>query len=148
MAAFGIAKFTEDRTTSKVFDGVLANGNPNTQMVYMGQGKAPAPDTRDYGNGYYRNIYRAISENFVEDASWTRLRNLSLSYKLPSKILGTNLIKDATVTFTGNNLILWTKYTGYDPETSSFTAGSNADGFTGFSYPALRSYLLSINVNF
>lgn len=148
MAAFGIAKYTEDRTTSKVFPGVLANGSPNTQMVYLGMGKAPAPDTRDYGNGYYRNIHRTVSEPYVEDASWTRLRNLSLSYKLPAKILPANLIKDATVTFTGNNLILWTKYSGFDPETSSFSAGSNADGFTGFAYPAVRSYLFSINVNF
>lgn len=148
MAAFGIAKYTEDRTTYKVFPGVLADGSPNTQSVYMGMGKAPAPDTRDYGNGYYRNIHRVVSESFIEDASWTRLRNLSLSYKIPAKILGTNLIKDATVTFTGNNLILWTKYTGFDPETSSTSAGSNADGFTGFSYPAVRSYLFSINVNF
>jgi hypothetical protein len=114
----------------------------------MGMGKAPAPDTRDYGNGYYRNIYRTVSEPFVEDASWTRLRNLSLSYKLPAKILPTNVIKGATLTFTGNNLILWTDYSGFDPETSSFSAGSNADGFTGFSYPAVRSYLFSINVNF
>jgi TonB-linked SusC/RagA family outer membrane protein len=148
MAAFGIAKYTEDRTTSKIFPGVLADGTPNTQLVYMGMGKAPAPDTRDYGNGYYRNIYRTVSEPFVEDASWTRLRNLSLSYKLPAKILPTNVIKGATLTFTGNNLILWTDYSGFDPETSSFSAGSNADGFTGFSYPAVRSYLFSINVNF
>ena len=148
MAAFGIAKYTEDRTTSKIFEGVLANGTPNTQMVYLGMGKAPAPDTRDYGNGYYRNVYRTVSEPFVEDASWTRLRNLSLSYKLPATWLKTNVIKDVTVTFTGNNLILWTKYSGFDPETSSMPAGSNADGFTGFSYPAIRSYLFSLNVNF
>ena len=147
MAAFGIAKYTEDRTTSKVFEGVLANGSPNTQMVYLGMGKVPG-DPRDYGNGYYRNIYRTVSEPFVENASWTRLRYLSLSYKIPVKWLKTNVIKDASVTFTGNNLILWTDFSGFDPETSSMPAGSNADGFTGFSYPAVRSYLFSINVNF
>jgi hypothetical protein len=148
MAAFGIAKYTEDRTTSKVFPGVLANGSPNTQLVYLGMGKAPAPDTRDYGNGYYRNIYRTVSEPFVEDASWTRLRYVSLSCQIPTRLLKTNVIKGASVTFTGNNLILWTKYTGFDPETSSMPASSNADGFTGFSYPALRSYLFSISLDF
>lgn len=148
MAAFGIAKYTEDRTTYKVFPGVLANGTPNTQSVYMGMGRASASDPRDYGNGYYRNIYRTLSEPFVEDASWTRLRYLSLSYQIPAKIFKTNVIKGASVTFTGNNLILWTKYSGFDPETSSMPAGSNADGFTGFSYPAIRSYLFSINLDF
>lgn len=147
MAAFGIAKYTEDRTTSKVFPGVLADGSPNTQPVYLGMGKTPG-DARDYGNGYYRNVYRTISEPFVEDASWTRLRYVSLSYKLPTQFFKTAVIKGASVTFTGNNLILWTKYSGFDPETSSSSAGSNADGFTGFSYPALRSFLFSINLDF
>lgn len=148
MAAFGISKFTEDRTTYKVFPGVLANGTPNTQSVYMGMGRASASDPRDYGNGYYRNIYRTISEPFVEDASWTRLRYLSVSYQLPSRFFKSNVVKGASITFTGNNLLLWTKYSGFDPETSSSAASSNADGFTGFSYPALRSYLLSINLDF
>lgn len=147
MAAFGIAKYTEDRTTYKVFPGVLANGSPNTQSVYLGMGKV-AGDPRDYGNGYYRNVFRTVTEPFVEDASWTRLRYLSLSYRIPAKVLKTNVIKGASVTFTGNNLILWTRYSGFDPETSSMPAGSNADGFTGFSYPAIRSYLFSINLDF
>jgi TonB-linked SusC/RagA family outer membrane protein len=148
MAAFGIAPITEDRTTYKVFPGVLANGQPNTQTVYMGMGKASATDPRDWGNGYYRNIYRTVSEPFVEDASWTRLRYVSLSYQVPAKIFKTNVIKGASVTFTGNNLLLWTDYSGFDPETSSSSAGSNADGFTGFSYPAIRSYLLTLNLDF
>jgi TonB-linked SusC/RagA family outer membrane protein len=148
MTAFGISKFTEDRTTSKIFPGVLADGSPNTQLVYMGMGKETPTATRDYGNGYYRNIYRTISEPYVEDASWTRLRYLSLSYQIPTKFLKTNVIKSASVTFTGNNLMLWTKYSGFDPESSSSPAGSNADGFTGFAYPAVRSYLLSINLDF
>jgi TonB-linked SusC/RagA family outer membrane protein len=147
MAAFGIAKYTEDRTTYKVFPGVLADGSANTQSVYLGMGKI-GTDPRDYGNGYYRNIFRTVSEPFVEDASWTRLRYLSLSYRLPIQFLKTNVIKGATVTFTGSNLILWTNYSGFDPETSSMPANSNADGFTGFSYPALRSYLFSLNLDF
>jgi hypothetical protein len=148
MAAFGIAKYTEDRTTSKVFDGVLADGSKNTQLVYMGMGKETPTATRDWGNGYYRNIYRTVSEPFVEDASWTRLRYLSLSYSFPSSLINSKVLKGATVTFTGNNLFLWTNYSGFDPESSSMPAGSNADGFTGFAYPAMRSYLLSINLDF
>ena len=145
-AAFGTALYTLDRNTSKVFPGVLPNGSPNTQLVYMGQGKGP--DNRDYTQGYYRNIYRGVTENFVEDASWTRLRYLSLSYKIPTKIFRTNVIKDATITFTGNNLVLWTNFSGFDPDASSFNSGSNVDAFTGFAYPSVRSYLFSINLNF
>lgn len=146
MAAFGIAKFTEDRNTSRVFEGVLPDGTPNTQLVWLSQGTAA--DGRNYGQGFYRNIYRSVTENFIEDASWVRLRNLTLSYNIPAKVFKRNFVQGATVSFTGNNLLLFTDYTGFDPETSSSSAASNADAFTGFSYPALRSYLFSLNLNF
>jgi len=145
MSAFGIAKYTENRTTSQVFPGVLPDGTPNTQLVYMGMGLGP--DGRDYNQGFYRTIHRTITENFVEDASWVRLRNLSLSYNVPQKFFKRSFIQGATVTFTGNNLLLFTDYTGFDPETSSSSAGSNVDAFTGFTYPAVRSFLFSINLN-
>jgi hypothetical protein len=145
-AAFGIAKYTEDRNTTKVFDGVLADGTKNTKAVWLGQGKGP--DGVDYTNGFYRNVYRGVSENFVEDASWVRLRSVSLSYTLPSSILKNTFIKSIRLSATGNNLALWTKYSGYDPETSSTSSGSNVDGFTGFTYPAVRSLLFTLNAGF
>jgi len=147
MAAFGIAAYTENREETTTFDGVLPNGSPNTQVVYYGQGVGP--DGRNYGAGYYRNVYRSSSENFVEDASWVRLRNLSMSYRLPQSVFANTFIDNMTVTFTGNNLLLFTDYSGYDPESSSFSAGSNAaSGFAGFTYPAMRSYIATLNVNF
>jgi len=148
MAAFGTAKFTEMRTETIVFDGVLANGSPNTKPVYLGQGKGP--DGVDYGNGFYRNVYRGVTENFIEDASWIRLRSISLSYSLPAAVLThTKVFTGASLSLTGNNLWLSTKYTGFDPESSSFTAGNNgSEGYSGFSYPGVRSFLATLNLQF
>jgi TonB-linked SusC/RagA family outer membrane protein len=146
MAAFGIAKYTEDRNDMVVFPGVLPNGDPNTQSVWKNWGTGP--DGRVYNAGFYRNVYRSVTENFVEDASWVRLRNLSLSYNISENILKKSFIQNATITFTGNNLLLFTDFSGYDPENSSFSAGSNIDAFSGFTYPAVRSFLLSVNLNF
>lgn len=151
MSAFGIADYTENRNQTIVFDGVLADGTQNTQAVYMGQGKNPADPAataRDYGAGYYRNIHRGVTENFVEDASWVRLRTLSLNYNLPARLFKSNFVQGASVGFTGNNLLLFTDYSGFDPEGSSNNAGSNIDAFSGFTYPASRSFLFSVNVNF
>ena len=145
-AAFGIAKYTENRTETKVFDGVLADGTPNTKAVYLGQGKGP--DGVEQGNGYYRNVYRGISENFIEDASWVRLRSVRLAYDLPTSLLKKSLFRSIQLSVTGNNLWLSTKYSGYDPETSSSNSGSNVNGFSGFTYPAVRSFLFSLNVGF
>lgn len=148
MAAFGTAKFTENRTETIVFPGVRADGTPNTKAVYLGQGRGP--DGVNYGNGYYRNIYRGVTENFIEDASWVRLRSLTLSYSLPAKLLTqSKVFKAASISITGNNLWLSTRYTGFDPESSSFNAASNAaEGFSGFTYPGVRSFLATVNVQF
>ncbi|WP_276495679.1 SusC/RagA family TonB-linked outer membrane protein [Pontibacter litorisediminis] len=145
-AAFGIAEYTENRNQTKVFEGVLSDGTPNTKEVWLGQGIGP--DGVDYGNGYYRNFYRGVSENFVEDASWVRLRSLTLNYSLPQKWFESIFIRDASVSLTGNNLWLHTDYKGFDPETSFSPSGSNVDGFSGFTYPAVRSYLFTLNVGF
>lgn len=148
LAAFGESKETENRDQTIVFDGVLADGTQNTKPVYLGQ--AVGPDGVDYGAGFYRNYFRGASENFIEDASWIRLRSASLSYTLPGHWLSrTKTISGATVSFTGNNLWLHTKYTGFDPETSSISTGNNAsDAFSGFTYPATRSFLFSLNLQF
>jgi hypothetical protein len=146
MAAFGISKITENRDQTIVFDGVHEDGSKNVTPVYLGQGKGP--DGHDYGNGYYRLVYRGISENFIEDASWVRLRSATLSYTFPHTALGNSIVKNLTLGVTGNNLLLFTKYKGFDPESSSTPAGNNANGFAGFTYPALRSVIFSLNVGF
>jgi hypothetical protein len=147
-AAFGLADYTEDRRSYKVFPGVLANGTPNTKQVWLDQGRDPNDPNINYGEGYYRNYYRAISEPFVQDASWVRLRSASIAYTLPVSILPKKLIRNATISVTGNNLWLYTKYYGLDPESVSSDSGSNVDGSAGFTYPAARTILFSINLGF
>ncbi len=147
LAAFGLHKGSEDRNDTKVFDGVLADGSRNTQAVWLGQGVGP--DGRNYGNGYYRDNFRGASETFIQDASWLRLRTLSLSYTVPGDFVKkSGFLNGASITFTGNNLWINTDWIGFDPESSSFSSGSVADGFSGFTYPATRSYILSVNLNF
>lgn len=147
LTAFGASAVTENRFDQKVFPGVYADGTTNSTAVYLQQ--SVGPDGRDYGGGYYRNIYRRVTENFIEDASWIRLRSASFSYELPRSMLSrTRFITGGNITITGNNLWLHTKYTGFDPESSSTSASSNADGFAGFTYPATRSFIASLQLSF
>jgi len=146
-SAFGMAKRTENRNDHKVFEGVLADGTPNTKEVWLGQGIDPSTNV-NYGDGYYRLYDRGVSEPYVQDASWVRLRSLSIGYSLPKKWINNSFVKNVNLSVTGNNLILWTDYDGFDPESSVTNSGSNIDGFAGMTYPAVRSYLFSINVGF
>lgn len=148
MVSFGLTEKTLDRRDHVVFEGVLADGTPNTKEVWLGQGVDPATGI-NYGNGYYRDNYRATSENFIEDLSWLKLRSASLHYDLPKDWLGSsNFIKNVTIGFTGNNLLIFTKFQGYDPENVSTSSGSNAAGFAGFTYPGIRTYMFNLNVKF
>ena len=145
-SAFGLPDYTVDRRSFRTFEGVLANATPNTKPVWLGQ--RFGLDSVDYGEGYYRRLYRNVSEPFVTDASWVRLRSASLSYALPTNWLPKKAIRSASVAVTGNNLWLWTKYYGVDPESSSYDASSNNDGSAGFTYPTARTIMFSLNVGF
>ncbi len=143
LAAFGKTEYSLARNDFRVFDGVLADGTPNTQSVWLGQGIGP--DGRDYGAGYWRNDYRTISENFVQDASFIKLRNITLAYSLDDNLLSRTPFSSLRISFAANNIILHTPWDGFDPESFSAGAGGNAIGFTGLGFPGTESYFLTLN---
>ena len=134
----GILKSTERRHELVVFKGVKADGTPNTTAVEV------------EGDNFYRSTgrYNAASEVLIQDASWVRLRVVSLSYNLPSKALKGLPIAGLSVNLTGNNLWLNTPFKGYDPESMQNGAGNNAFGFSGLTTPAVRSLNAGLNVTF
>jgi len=143
LSAFGKPAYTLARNDIRVFDGVLADGSPNTQPVWLGQGVGP--DGRNYGAGFWRNDYRGISENFVQDASFIKLRNISLGYNFDGKTLERVPFSSLRVSLAANNIILYTPWDGFDPESFSAGAGGNAVGFTGLGFPGTQSYFLTLN---
>ncbi|MCM4155859.1 SusC/RagA family TonB-linked outer membrane protein [Gramella sp. AN32] len=143
-SAFGIAEYTLNRNETIVFDGVLADGSPNTQPVWLGQGEGP--DGRDYGAGFYRNTYRTVSENFVQDAAFIKLRNITLGYNFQENILDVLPFNSARLSVAANNIILYTPWDGFDPESFSSGAGGNATGLTGLGYPGVRSLFFTLNL--
>lgn len=143
-AAFGIAKYTLDRDETVVFEGVTADGSPNTQEVWLGQGIGP--DNRDYGAGYYRNTYRASTENSVMDASYVKLRNISFAYRLPGDFLSRMGVRNARVAVAASNILLWSPYEFWDPEVTTSGAESNTTGFSGLAHPGVSSYTLTFEI--
>ncbi|GAA4374660.1 SusC/RagA family TonB-linked outer membrane protein [Hymenobacter koreensis] len=138
----GLSEKTLDRYKTVVIDGVVrgADGSysPNTRPVELTQ-------------GYYINQYAGTGWAFVEDGSWTRLRYATLAYRLPKEWLGTSIFKGAELSVTGRNLLLFTKYSGADPETASAGAGVRGGGSGGFDYgstPSTRGVDMALRVNF
>ncbi|MFI2741928.1 SusC/RagA family TonB-linked outer membrane protein [Zhouia sp. PK063] len=95
-----------------VFTGY--NQNKSVQDYW----KQPGDQTRfpDYNNYQFTQF----DSNLIEDASFMRLKNLTIGYRFPSSLLEkSKVIKGANLYVTGRNLLTFTKYTGPDPEVDS-----------------------------
>src|SRR5690606_25156099 len=74
------------------------------------------------------------STQFLQNAAYARLKNVSVSYKFPKNMLK---FGDARLTLSGQNLFTITKYKGFDPEATSTSANSDADaGIDLGAYPS------------
>jgi hypothetical protein len=93
-----------------------------------------------------RNEYLRVSDRWIEDGSFIRLKNISLAYNLPSTFVQKLGISKLKAYLTGQNLITWTHYTGYDPEVNSY--GGLQVGVDDGAYPQSRTIILGINVEF
>lgn len=107
-------------------------------------------ETYDDVIDYYSNVYTQIGENFVKSSTFFKIREIALSYSLPSAILANSGLSGLTVGIHARNP--FTKFSrenrNYaDPETS-FTTG-NAQGIAASNqYPAIRTFGFNVNVNF
>jgi len=76
------------------------------------------------------------------------LRNITLSYNVPSSVLKSNILQRARIAFTVNNAWMIKSYAnGVDPE-SVFSINSNATGFENFATPTSRSYFVNLTLGF
>lgn len=106
---------------------------------------------------YYNSFYNTLNPVswFVEDGSFIRLRDLSLSYDLTT-IVHQKWLRSLVATASGRNLLTFTKYHGLDPENTS-AVDSQGNGLTGsasyrgvdyFGIPNVKSYQFSLNFGF
>ncbi len=118
-------------------DGVTAAYTAYHGSAYYGLGAAP--------NGPGNN---ATKDYFYEDASFLRLRNVSVGFDI-AKVAKLRTFKRLQLVFTGRNVWTKTKYTGFDPEINSGPSNSSFErGIDHSTLPNIRSYQVSLNVGF
>lgn len=133
----GYSKRTLNRETPVVLDGVLQDGLENTAN--------PTRNTisivpQENSNFYYSTVATATEEDFIENVNWMRLRDITLSYQLPTKLLrNVKFIKSASVYFTGTDLFMITNYTGADPSVNANTASNRGYGGAGIDFGSLST---------
>jgi hypothetical protein len=96
---------------------------------------------------YYQRIAFNITEEFIEDADFAKLREVVFSYRLPTSIVEKLPFSAVTIGLAGRNLgLLWSKVDNIDPE-SIYTTG-NGQGLEMFGVPTTRSFQFNLGVKF
>jgi TonB-linked SusC/RagA family outer membrane protein len=94
------------------------------------------------------NANARYSDRFIEDGSYVRLKNLTLAYSLPTDLIKHAALSNVRLYVTGQNLITWTNYSGYDPEVSSSPTSTTGQGRDFGVYPQSRTYTVGLNASF
>lgn len=87
------------------------------------------------------NNNNRASSRYIEDGSYIRVKNVTLSYNVPNNLFGKKIFDNAKIYLSGQNLLTFTKYTGFDPEVST-------NGIDNNIYPVTRIVSLGLNVGF
>ncbi|MCT4586310.1 MAG: SusC/RagA family TonB-linked outer membrane protein [Carboxylicivirga sp.] len=96
----------------------------------------------------YFGAMSGIASEHVYDATNVRLRELSLTYRVPTSLLGDGFIKGASISFIGRNLFfIYRDMDNFDPE-SSFSTSNFSQGVLWYNLPTTRSLGFNLNVNF
>ena len=89
-----------------------------------------------------------VSDRLVEDASYLKLKNLSLGYTLPGNLVKRAGIEKIRLFASGQNLLTFTKYSGYDPEANTYEQNSLYQGVDFGVYPSSKGWLAGIELTF
>ncbi len=123
------------RNTGVILPGVAPDGSPNTKYTVSPQ---------YFGNNYgYR---RAANKQFIYDASFVKLREVSINYNVPRKLIEKTFLSEVVVSLNGTNLWIIDKNLPYaDPE-SGLSSGNLSRGYSIGSLPTTRE--IGFNVKF
>ncbi|WP_127132856.1 SusC/RagA family TonB-linked outer membrane protein [Pseudoflavitalea rhizosphaerae] len=136
--------------------GSLANTLPGREEGLVGDGVVQkgdgswAPNTeRVAAYTYYRGYYKRPNvESSTFDATYVKLREVMIGYRLPSRLLKNKFVQSAQLSLTGRNLLLFSKVPNIDPETSFVSGGTVVPGIENAQIPSTRSIGFDLKITF
>lgn len=144
---FDVMVFAQGVAGNKIFQGLrrldVANANYSTEALsrWTGEGTSnsfPRLSTSDT-NGNFTNM----SDFYLEDGDYLRIKNVQLGYSLPSDVINKVGLQKVRLYAAAENLLTFTKYTGYDPE-----IGGDVFGIDRGYYPQARTFYFGANIQF
>ena len=125
----------------------MGGGNSSNQYRYMIDAWHPVrnPDS-DLPRAGTDDVL-VPSDLQIHDASYLRLQNVNLSYTFDLR-KKTKALRDITLSFVGNNIWLWSKYNGFDPDVSTESDGSTLRRVDLGAYPRSRTFVFSVQIRY
>ena len=147
---FDLSVFLQGVQGNDIFNSTfydLLGGDPGGNQLrdYYENAWRPARPSDKYWAPRQWEQYGRVSSYYVEDGSFVRLKNVNLGYRIPIK---KSVLKQARVYISGQNLMTFTKYRGYDPEVNSDFNSNTLYGFDRYAYPASRTITIGGNFTF
>ncbi|RIA09080.1 TonB-linked SusC/RagA family outer membrane protein [Flavobacteriaceae bacterium MAR_2010_72] len=144
---FDFMAFAQGAAGNKIFQGLrrLDILNANYQKValsrWTGEGSTNSYPrlVKDDPNGNFSRF----SDFYLEDGDYVRLKTIQFGFTLPSEAISSIGLQKVRVFITGENIITFTDYSGYDPE-----IGGNVLGIDKGYYPQARSFMMGVNLQF
>ncbi|MFC0779712.1 SusC/RagA family TonB-linked outer membrane protein [Flavobacterium sp. HJSW_4] len=144
---FDFMAFTQGAAGSKIFQGLrrldVLNANYQTKALERWVGEGTSNDYPRLTNNDPNKNYTNMSDFYLEDGAYFRLKVVTLGYTMPASLSSKIGADKLRFYLTGENLITFTKYTGFDPE-----IGGQVFGIDKGVYPQARSILFGVNVQF
>lgn len=127
--------YMDKRVLNPEYDNRWSSTNTNSSQQRIPIGKQPSDEF--------------VTSHYVEDGTFFKINNMTLSYNVPRSVLNTLQIGSLSVFANVNNLLTITKYSGIDPENSTSSINSDSQsGIDSFSYPLARTYSFGLKATF
>lgn len=153
MLGRGILKETENREMNVVIPGVYGDATTLEPVRTPEGDKIPNQTMIEQNSLWFGTTFaiNGIDEFSVWDATWIKLREISLGYDIPKSLLGNSPIGSASIFLTGRNLWYrapnFPKSANYDPEINQF-GNSNQQGIEWATAPGVKRYGVTVRVTF
>ena len=155
---FDLTVFLQGSQGNKIFNGVRVElegmkDSRNQSVDILSRWQKAGDVTSIPGVKSFSNDNTQISTRFLEDGSYLRFKTITLAYRFNPKLLDRVGLGAASIYVSGQNLITFTKYKGFDPEVNTYGTDGSSDqrnialGVDYGAYPQAKMFLFGINIS-
>lgn len=126
-------------------EGMYSSRNQSTEVLKRWRNPG---DITDMPRALIGTDNVKVSSRWIEDGSYLRVKNVTLSYEFPAQMLKKIFLNRLQVYASAQNLITFTGYKGFDPEVNQFGNNATVQGIDWGTYPQVKTFVFGLNVEF